>query len=160
MPEKKSLLKQYFGSDEFTPKIQEGIRLAKQERPDLAAVEGFGPISRNLMKGALAYATPTKSILLNAPALAGNPQDVADTLIHEQTHVDQMNSRPLWRNLLNLITPQDPYQQRSDELAAYQAERNRRKKMGRPETPIPSFETGEYFTPQDINLPTPTRSKK
>jgi hypothetical protein len=159
-------LQRIFGSSPMTPEMEQGLNIARQEMPDLAPVETYGPISRLLMSGANAYASPGKSIYLNPKQLQGySPEDIADVLTHEQTHIKQMNQRgtnPITEVLSNSIfgrglNPNEPYHRRPDEMEAFQAERDRRLKQGRGQTAIPSFATGEYYTPRDIRLRPPSQ---
>ena len=168
MPQKKpetqkksepSLLQRIFGTAPMTPEMLEGIRIAKAENPNLAPVESYGPISRMFRSNAQAYASPGRTIYLNPDQSAGlSPQDIADTLVHEQTHINQMNDRnystlrefysPLFRGTVNTA-----YAQRPDEMEAFQAEKDRRIRMGRSPAAVPSFTTGNFYVPSDIHLP-------
>lgn len=149
------------GSESLPPAIAQGVAIARQEQPDLAPIETFGPVSRALMSRALGYLSPGGTIYLNAPALEGqSPQDVADTVLHENVHAGQYRERGTLQALLNTLLPQEPYHRRSDEMAAYAMERKRRQRMGRQEVPVPSFLTGEYITPEDILLPLLQRGQR
>jgi hypothetical protein len=138
--------------------IRRGIEIAAREHPDLGPIEPYGPISRALMPANVeAYVSPGRTIYINPAMMAGySPEDVADTLAHEQTHVRQARDRGQgsFMTALRLMFggPEDPYHRRPDELAAYQAEAQRRARMGRPQTSRPSFMTGEFYTPTDVNL--------
>jgi hypothetical protein len=58
--------------------------------------------------------------------------------------------------LKQAFTRQGPYHQREDELAAFQAEKDRRARMSRGgTTSTPSFLTGQFNTPRDIHLTGP-----
>lgn len=161
----KGFLSRIFGSDEMTPEMQQGISIARREIPNMAPVQPYGFFSRLLQPKAQAYASPGRTLYLNPNQMQGlSPQDVADTILHEQEHVNQMNQRGYGagRELLNQMFgggPTLPYGQRPDEMAAFQAEKNRRYAMGRPQTPIPSFTNpGQYIIPpSDINLPNPNK---
>ena len=142
----------------MTPNIQEGINIARKELPDLDNIQTYGPISRLLMGNKTnAFVSPARQIYLNPSSMAGHsPQDVADTLMHEQTHVRQMNERgqsPLME-FLSTIMGNEQYARRPDEMEAYQAEFERRKRMGRSQTAIPDFRTGVMKVPTDIHLNT------
>lgn len=169
MPEKTatpkpSLLQRWFGSGDMSPEMQQGVDIARKENPDLGEVKTYGPISRFLLNQAQAYVSPGKSIYLNPDQLAGmSPEDVADTLTHEQTHVKQMRERspgffgPIREMYHEAMGSKEPYYQRPDELAAFQAEKDRRARMGRTQTASPSFLTGAYNVPTDKYLPTPKK---
>lgn len=147
------LLQRIFGSSQMTPEIEEGINIARREVPNLAPVQPYGPLSRMFMSQAQGFTSPGRNIYLNPAQLAGSsPQDVADTLIHEQTHVNQMGPSALV-NFLKTLQGSDPYHRRPDEMEAFTAEINRRNRMGRSQTAAPSFMTGEYYVPKgDIHL--------
>jgi hypothetical protein len=134
----------------------------------MGEVETYGPISRLLMNRANAYTSPGRKIYLNPAQLQGySPEDVADTLTHEQKHVEQMNQRnmnPIMEVLSNSIfgrgiNSAEPYHRRPDEMQAFSAEVNRRKQQGRTQSAIPSFETGEYYSPRDIRLRPPEQQQ-
>jgi hypothetical protein len=155
-------LQRMLGSETFSPEQQQGIDIARKENPSLAPVKPYGPISRILQPNSLAYVSGGSNIYMNTAANEGqSPQDIADTLTHEQTHVNQKSAHgPTMNFLLSLLdrSNQEGYGRNPDELAAFMAEKDRRARMGRPQTPIPSFDRpGEFFTPKDINLPS-TRS--
>lgn len=148
------------------PNIAEALRIAKQERPDLADVELYGPLSRLLQGKAQGYVSPGRTIYLNPETLQGfGAEDIADTLIHEQTHVDQMKRRDSSSvgELLRLMfgRSEGHYGERPDEMEAFQAEKLRRYRMGRPQTPVPSFSNpGQFRIPADIHLPAETPKRK
>ena len=149
-----------FGSDEMTPEMQQGVEIAKREMPGMAPVEPYGLASRLLgPRGALGYTSPGGSIYMNPATSAGqNPQEIADTLTHEQEHVNQQKASPYSPSvkfLMDMLSSREPYHRQPEEMAAYQAEKERRVSMGRSQSPIPSFTTGEFHIPQDINLPLP-----
>lgn len=147
-----------FGSSPMTPEMQQGISIAKQENPNLAPVESYGPISRLLNSGANAYVGAGNSIYLNPATMSGmSPQQVADTLTHEQTHIQQKSGTSPTMNFLRAMFsgPREPHNQRPDEMEAYQAEAQRRARMGRPAEPRMNM-AGQMVTPRDVNLPNPT----
>lgn len=153
----RGFLSRMFGSDEFSPEMQQGIDIARKEMPGMAPVEPYGFFSRLLQPKALGYASPGNTIYMNPATNQGqSPQNIADTLTHEQTHIGQNQGRygPSMNFLRSLLIPQKlPYGQRPDEMAAFQAEKERRYRMGRPASPVPSFDRpGEWNIPQDVNL--------
>lgn len=149
-----------FGTTPMTPNMQQGIDIARKENPNLAPVESYGPISRLLNSGANAYVGGGNSIYVN-PANMGsmNPQQVADTLAHEQTHINQKQGTSPTMNFLRAMFsgPRGPHYQRPDEMEAYQVEAQRRARMGRPAEPRQNM-FGQTVTPQDVNLPAPRKS--
>lgn len=149
-----SWLERIFGSEEMTPEMIKAMEIVKRENPNLGNVETYGPISRLLMSRANAYTSPTGNIYLNPQQLKGySPEDIADTLVHEQTHVNQIKGRNLGPILETFRGfGGDPYHQRPDEMEAFREEMLRRRKQGRGQTAIPSFLTGEYYVPRDIRL--------
>lgn len=155
------LLQRLFGSSELSPEMLKGIEIARKENPNLANVQPYGPISRTFLPQALAYASPGRTIYMNPNMMQGqSPEDVADTLTHEQTHVNQMNQRnsnPFMELFHTLTQPKDPYHQRPDEMEAYGAEVARRNRQGRTQTGIPEFTTGKPIAPQNIHLSSPAR---
>lgn len=91
----------------------------------------------------------TGNVTYNPEAMAGlSPQEQEQTLAHELTHVGQVQSLPYWQRMLDIgkrmftgdehvpagIQPNsildNPYQWRPEEMAAFQAERQRATKMG------------------------------
>ena len=157
----KGLLQRIFGSGELSPEVLQAIEVAKKEMPDLAAVEPYGFLSRMLKPNAQAYASPGRTIYLNPSQMQGQSvQDIADTLTHEQEHIKQARTagtNPVTEFLRMVYSGAGtPYHQREDELAAFQAEKNRRARMNRGgTTAVPSFLTGEFNTPRDIHLTGP-----
>jgi hypothetical protein len=165
-----NFLQRIFGSSPITPEIEQGLAIARKEMPDLANVEMYGPLSRLLLSGAKGYASPAGTIYLNPAQLAGHSsEDVADTLTHEQEHVNQIKSRggnPLTEAFRNSIIGRafnqgyEPYHRSPDEMQAFRAEDKRRRNMNRGgTTAIPSFETGEYYAPRDIRLRPPEQQQ-
>jgi|SRR4030095_6520815 len=153
-----SIFQRLFGSSQLSPEMLQGIDIARKENPSIGNIEPYGPISRLISPRAQAYTSPGRTIYMNPNQLQGlSPEDVADTITHEQTHVNQMNQRdlPAILEFFNLYRDRGPYHQRPDEMEAFQAEQARRARMGRFQTAIPKFDTStpEYYTPQDIQLP-------
>ena len=146
-----------FGETPITPQIQQGIDIARRENPNMGQIEMYGPLSRLMRPDAQAYTSPGRTIYMNPTALAGQtPQDIADTLTHEQEHVRQMQERGYGptREFLNTVFGEGgPYGGRTDEMLAFEAEKARRARMGRPQTAVPRFNSNEFYIPQDINLP-------
>lgn len=160
----KTTLQKMFGDSDTTPDIQQGIAIAQKENPNLAPIQMYGPISRTLMSGAQGYTSPAGTIYLNPDQLQGfSPQDIADTIIHENTHATQMQNRggnPLMEFFREMRGASEPYGQRPDEMEAFQAEKDRRAKMGRMQTAVPSFENpGTFYVPMDTNLPVVKRNQ-
>lgn len=159
------LLQRIFGAGEFSPETQEGIRIAQQENPNLAPVKPYGLISRMMQPQAMGYTSPGRSIYLNPRTMEGqSPQDVADTLTHEQQHVEQMKQRGygpirefLHEALSGIGGGGEPYHRRPDEIEAFAAETQRRSKMGRMQSATPSFTTGEMQVSDDIRLYPPRK---
>lgn len=148
-----SLMERLFGQSEMGPNIQEGIDIARRENPNLAPVQSYGPLSRLLLPQAQGYTSPGRNIYLNPAQLEGfSPEDVADTIIHEQTHVNQMGPSSIM-NFFKQFGNSDPYHQRPEEIEAFQAEQARRSRQGRLQTGMPEFSTGNIIAPQDIMLP-------
>lgn len=152
------ILQRMFGSDAMTPEMEQGIAIARKENPNLSPVKTYGPLSRLLMSHAQGYTSPARSIYLNPKQLQGfTPEDIADTITHEQVHSDQIGQRsanPLMEMYRQATTSNLPYGQRPDEMAAFQAEADRRNRMGRQQTARPSFShPGQDYVPQDVNLP-------
>jgi hypothetical protein len=152
------ILSRIFGSDAMTPEMEQAISIAQKENPNLAPIKTYGPLSRLLMGNAQGYTSPARNIYLNPAQLQGfTPQDIADTITHEQEHVNQMRARggnPLTELYRESTTGRTPYGQRPDEMAAFQAEQERRARMGRQQTARPSFSNPEQdYVPMDRNLP-------
>lgn len=154
----RGFLSRMFGDDEMTPEMLQGIEIARKENPNLAPIESYGPLSRMVQPKAMGYVSPNNKIYLNPAQKGQSAQDWADTLTHEQEHVNQSRSRgygPTMQLLRSMFMPENlPYGQRPDEMSAFQAERARRSNMGREQSPVPSFTNpGQYYIPRDINLP-------
>ena len=114
------------------PTVQELIdRITAQEHPGVA-----GPFTR--LMGAKGTTSPGGYIRVNE-SLVADPQDRLDTLVHEQAHAQQSHDRGPLRNWLRMFENRLPYNQRSDELAAYQAENAGRAQQGLEANPIPAF---------------------
>jgi hypothetical protein len=141
----------------FPAHIQQGIEIARREIPDLAPIEPYGWVSRKFTPAnAAAYVSPGRTIYLNPEVMASmSPEDVADTILHEQTHVQQARDKgqTALGAVLSMMLPQAAYHLRPHEQDAWQAEIERRRRMGRPQTARPSFVTGNYYAPADITLP-------
>ena len=154
----RGFLSRIFGSDPFTPEMEEGIRIARQEMPNMAPVQPYGFFSRLLQPKVMGYVSPGNNIYLNPATNVGQtPQEIADTLTHEQEHIKQQKESgygPTARVLMSMFGRSEPYYQRPNELAAFQAEKLRRSRMGRTQTAIPSI-SGNWYVPRDINLPNP-----
>lgn len=156
-----SFLQRMFGSSQMSPETQQGIDIARKENPNMAPVEPYGFFSRLMQPKAQGYVVPGgNTIRVNPNQLQGqSPQEVADMLTHEQTHIQQNKDSPYgptMQLLRSMLMPQNlPYGQRPDEMEAFQNEKNRAYSMGRTPTAWPSFTNpGEYNVPQgDINLP-------
>ncbi len=156
------LLQRLFGASPMTPEMEQGIAIARKENPNLAPVNTYGPLSRLMMGDANAYTSPGRQIYLNPGTMTGfNPEEVADTLTHEQTHVNQMADRGYGptREFLNTILGfggEESYGRRPDEVEAFQSEQQRQARMGRSPGVKPGFITGEMMVPRgDIHLPSP-----
>jgi hypothetical protein len=144
---------------EASPEVVKGTQVARKEQPDLGAVQPYGFVSRMMMPTAQAYTSPGRNIYLNSERNEGqSPEEIADTLAHEQTHVKQMQDRGLsptmeFLNMLINGSEGEPYHRRPDEMEAFQVEQERRAKAGRSQTAIPKFTDGGYYTPDDVRLP-------
>jgi hypothetical protein len=162
-PKQQSFLQRFFGSSELSPETLQAIEIAKREMPDMAPVEPYGFLSRMFGSKNQGFVGPGgNTIYLNPAQLQGQSvQDIVDTLTHEQEHVRQ--AREENRGMLGRWFSQlkeglsEPYHRRPSEMGAFQAERNRRARMGRGgTTAIPSSETGQYYVPRDIHLTGPS----
>lgn len=140
--------------------VQEGIRILEAEEPgftaSLVAPKSTLPLLGTLQvpAGAQAATTPFGNIRYDPAALKGlSAQDVADTLLHEYTHVKQNRPRGVIGQILSQYQNSGlPYGQRPDELEAWQAERQRRARMGRTKYDgAPSF-SGDIMAVRD-NIP-------
>lgn len=141
--------------------VQQALSILKAEEPDfdpsiVGPMTSVPLINRlQVPPGAQAAATPFGNIRYDPAALEGQtPQDVADTLLHEYTHVKQMKPRGVIGQILEMVTqPNLPYGQRPDEIEAWQAERARRARMGRTKFDgAPEFSTSNQSTRGNIAL--------
>lgn len=156
-------LSRMFGSGSFSPEMQQGIDIAKKEMPDMAPVQPYGFFSRLLQPKAYGYVSPGNTIYMNPATNQGqSSQEIADTLTHEQEHVKQNRSTgPTMNFLKSLLSPRESYARRPDEMGAFQAEKERRYKMNRPQVPVPSFsDPDKWNIPRDVNLRNPTPKPK
>lgn len=147
------------GDEPFAPNVQEGLRLLQQEEanfdPSIVRPKSGGIIGAfHVPKGAEASATPFGNIRVDTGMMVGkNPQEVADTLLHEYTHVKQMKPRGVIGQILHILGEDLPYGQRPDEMEAFQAEADRRTRMGRaPLYGTPHFLDATQETRGDIAL--------
>lgn len=140
--------------------VQEAMKILQAEEPDfdpsiVGPKTGFPGVGMmQVPPGAQAAATPFGNIRYDPAALEGQqPEDVADTLLHEYTHVKQMQPRGVVGQILQMVSERLPYGQRPDEIEAWQAERNRRARMGRTKYDgAPEFSTSVQSTRGDIPL--------
>lgn len=152
-----SLLQKWFGSEELSPETQRGIDIARAEDPTLGKVEPYGLLSRLLQSSAQGYTSPGRNIYLNSSQMQGqNPNEVANTVLHEQQHVKQMDSRNMnsVREFLHEAFGSQglPYNQRPDEMEAFDVEKKRNARLGLLAPATPSFLTGESKMPMDVYL--------
>lgn len=148
------LLERIFGSGKFNPTMQQGIELAKKENPNLGDVQPYGFFSRLLQGNNEAYTSPGRTVYLNTDHFQNGytPQDIATTLAHEQSHVQQMRDRalnPMDETVHQLGNIFYPYQQNPDEVAAYSNDVARARALHMGDPPIPDFVTGEMRPPLD-----------
>lgn len=145
----------------MTPNMLQGLEIARKEVPNLGAVSPYGPISSLFQGKAQGYASPAQTIYLNQGVL-GNlpPQNIADTILHENQHVNQMKQRsgplgPTGEFLGQVFRNVTPYGQRPDELEAFQVEKDRQSRMKRqPDIGLPSFSNpGQYNYKGNVYLP-------
>lgn len=150
------LLARTFGTDEFTPEVRKGIDIAKKENPNLATVKPYGFFSRLVAPqtyGIVGGYDPNSIYLSGRHNTGRDPEDIADTLTHEQTHINQVKSGSKPQGLFSsLVNPTQPYHRNPLEMEAFHAERDRQIRTGRTQA-IPSFSTGQYIFPRDVNLP-------
>lgn len=128
------------------PVVQEATKRLAADAPDIqkTPVKAFGALSKLLMPHAEAYVSPMGTIYANQDRLKDqDPETVADTLLHELTHVRQKNSRTPFQTLMEYFNQQGAYGQRPDEMEAFQAEADRRTRMGR----APIYGTPDFLTP-------------
>lgn len=101
------------------------------------------------------------NVALNRPVMEANqfsPQDIASTITHELEHSRQARGRGVLGQLAALISDNLPYEQRGDELAAYQVENADRLRRGLSPNPVPDFYapgSGRMVQRHDIALPSP-----
>lgn len=152
-----SLLQKIFGYGQMSPEIEEGIRIAKSENPNMPTPTRMGLLAKMFTpSNALAATYPFRNISMNENMLKGHtPQEVADTLAHENTHVQQMrNDGVLGQIYRGYQESQTPYWEKPSEVEAFRSTANRQKARGATVEPILSV-TGGYYSPQDVNLPLP-----
>ena len=78
------------------------------------------------------------------PELKGT-EDYNDTLTHEMVHARQRQDLGLMKYLMSIMTEKEPYERRGSELEAFQAEDDRRMKLGLP----PSYGKPLFNQPPD-----------
>lgn len=113
----------------------------------------FGLFERMMLPSNAAAATSpfTGNIKYNPNMMKSmSSPEKANTLAHELTHARQTQSRPFLSRIINQMLPQSEYGQRSDEMEAFQTERDRslRNKLS-----LPDPQSGAV----DIQLPSMRR---
>jgi hypothetical protein len=159
------LLARVLPAQQEEPKnLSEAMRILKAEAPDFdpsivgskSRIPGIGAFQ--VPAGAEAAATPFGNIRYDANMLKDKPpQEIADTLLHELTHVRQAKPRgamgQIYKMIKDGIVERLPYGQRPDEMEAFQAEADRRTRMGRaPLYGTPHFLDDSVETRGDIAL--------
>jgi hypothetical protein len=145
------------------PLMEELLKRVRGEMPDVAdaSIEPMGWLGRKLSGGAIAVTTPFGGVKYDPDALKGaSPDEIADTLAHELTHVRQVRQLSPLQRVLEVgrgfqfgIGGGLPYGQRPEELEAYQAEADRATAQGRTPAPAPSFtKPGEFRMLGDVRL--------
>jgi len=148
-----------FSGPALPDNVVQGQKILAKEAPDIATtpIQPYGALSRLTAPQAEGYVVPGfgKTIYINPELMKGkSDQEVADTLLHELTHVRQNKSRSVIDNILQTFGQQGPYGQRPDEMEAFQAEADRRTKMGRPAIfGTPHFVDDSQESQGDIYLP-------
>lgn len=149
------------------------IELAKrkmsQEMPEEASktkIQPMGMVSKLTFPWADAVTSPySNTIRYHPDALdpAYQNQDKLENLLaHELTHVRQNNRTPFLRRMYEIYWQnQGPYHQRSDELEAFQTEKDRILRTHQPGNQfIPGFTDGKPAAHGDITLPTKQARKR
>lgn len=157
-PIEPSLLQKIFGYGQMSPEIEQGIAIAKREHPNMPTPTRMGLLG-HMVSPANAQAITssiTNGISLNDSILKGyTPQDIADILEHENTHVEQARRNGILANNYQMIQDKDtPYYQRPNEVEAFRATGARQERMGNYVEPVPSV-LGKFYTPHDVNLSHP-----
>jgi hypothetical protein len=168
-PEKKNLvnveptpglMERLFGSNRLSPEQQQGLDMARKYNPNIQAdtVKPYGFVSKLMQPNAIGYTSPGQGIYLNQGQQGQSANDWASTIIHEQTHADQMKNRgygPTREFLHEMFGGNSPYHRRPDEMEAFQREKdfNNSRRM---QSVVPNFETGQFYVPMDKNLPVDT----
>lgn len=141
--------------------IEMAKRKMSQEMPEeykSASIKPMGPISRFFFGGrADALTTPFNTIYYDPGMTQGRNQPrVEDILAHELTHVRQNNQLPMIPRLMQLFKSSNgDYQQRPNEMEAYQTEKDRILRDHRPGNPfVPQFGENSPVGQGDIPLPT------
>lgn len=102
-------------------------------------VRPFNFIEKWLNPQADAIQWPWGTIAINKPLVERDKQDLGDVLTHELTHVGQ-TKRGGWGDFISRMREKDiPYYRRPSEMAAFEAEKKRKK-------------------PTDIHLPPPGKT--
>lgn len=131
--------------------------LAKEMPNELASatIQPKGWLGSLTRPFADAITSPMNTISYEPDILTMPQPQVEDIFAHELTHVRQNNEQPLYRRLVDIfLKNQGPYQQRSDELEAFQTEKDRILRDHRPGNPMmPQFGTDAPVERGDINLP-------
>jgi len=111
-------------------------------------------LTRFLMpRGSLAVTNPfTGNITYNPEAMQGmNQNEIENTLTHEMTHSRQAQTTPFYQVLFNALKQGlgmgYSYNQRPEEMEAFQAERNRTLAQHLPWMRDPQSGMGDYILP-------------
>jgi len=115
------------------PTFEESLGNVRSEMPDVSnvPVQPYGFLGKAFMSGSQAFTNPlTGSVYYNPERIQqGNPNDTENMLTHELTHSRQVLGQPFSQRLMgvarSLLPAGDSYQERPNEMAAFQAERDR-----------------------------------
>lgn len=146
-------------SDDF---MTGAIKKVRGENPNMAgtSIEPAGWLGNQILSGlgASGVTNPmTGSIIYDPAAYQQMSPDLREnSLTHELAHAKQIQDMSYWNRLSNLfssfLTPPEPYNERPNEMGAFQAERDRSLSRG---LNLPDPVTGRT----DIQLPSPKRRR-
>jgi len=144
------------------PDYKKSIQKIKQENPDVAdaSFSEAGPIARFFAnKSARAIANPfTGNVTYFPDRMASMPEEEAENVFHhELQHTRQIRGmNPLQRLMMvgKSMLGEEEYSQRPRELEAFQAEKDRSRRLGLNSMPDP------YTGATDIQLPAMSPRRK
>lgn len=149
-------------ADKKSSALEQAISFVRRRMPDVANVP-FAEMTEERPSSApnrlveAEYEPFGKKVNYSKRILDRTPEDLYGTVAHELTHARQYKDRGLFRRLYDALMggaeSNLPYNQRGEELEAFQAENDLRTELGLPGWHRTPSLFGETAHPYDIPLP-------